>query len=197
MDHRPLSNLEAKISPPIVPHMDLDAVPAKVPAPATPAPSVVIDDSQPVSAIQAQPAGGEISVPAKDRPLILYAYSETDSARTNLKFFIAHGLHDAADFIFIVNGKSNDTSLIPRAGNIRVVERKNECYDLGAYAEILTKKDLYKKYKKFIMLNASIRGPFMPYWAESCWSDRYLNKITDEVKVCFPLPLNHFNTAIQ
>lgn len=133
-----------------------------------------------------QPPSEVVTAPAKDRPLILYAYSETDSARTNLNFFVAHGLHDAADFVFIINGESKDTSLIPTADNIRIVQRKNECYDLGAYAEVLIMDDLYKKYKKFIMLNSSIRGPFMPYWAESCWSDRYLNKITDEVKVCFP-----------
>ena len=33
------------------------------------------------------------------------------------------------------------------------------------------------------MLNASIRGPFLPYWASGCWSDMYLEKVTDEVKV--------------
>src|ERR1700730_3704626 len=41
---------------------------------------------------------------AADRPLVLYAYFETPSARENLEFFIAHGLHAAADFVFILNG---------------------------------------------------------------------------------------------
>lgn len=58
---------------------------------------------------------------------------------------------------------------------------------LGAYAEALLKDDLYKKYKNFILLNASLRGPFVPYWSEACWSDLYLNKITDEVKVHPPI----------
>lgn len=117
------------------------------------------------------------------RPLILYAYSETESARINLEFFIAHGLHAAADFVFILNGPTDAASIIPVADNIRHVQRANDCYDLGAYAEVLTRDDLYKGYKKFVMLNASIRGPFIPYWAEACWTDMYLKKITSEVKV--------------
>jgi hypothetical protein len=118
-----------------------------------------------------------------DRPLVLYAYSETKEARFNLEFFINHGLHAQADFVFILNGRTNVASIIPDRPNIRYVQRENDCYDLGAYAEVLTGNDLYKKYKKFIMLNASIRGPFVPYWSEGCWTDMYLSRITDEVKV--------------
>jgi hypothetical protein len=118
-------------------------------------------------------------------PLILYAYSESESGRMNLNFFIEHGLHAAADFVFIFNGETDAHELVPDRPNIRIVQRENKCYDIGAYGEILQKDDLYKPYKKFIMLNASIRGPFVPYWSGRCWSDLYLNKITDEVKVCF------------
>jgi hypothetical protein len=120
-----------------------------------------------------------------ERPLILYAYadSEKGTSLVNLKFFIQHGLHAAADFIFILNGETDVASLIPQEDNIKVIQRPNDCYDLGAYAEVLTTNDLYKGYKRFIMMNASLRGPFIPYWSNSCWSDMYLSKITDEVKL--------------
>jgi hypothetical protein len=101
----------------------------------------------------------------------------------NLEFFIAHALHDAADFIFIFNGDTDAMNLLPNATNINFVHRPNECYDMGAYASVLVKDDLYKQYKRFIMMNASIRGPFIPYWSNGCWSDMYLNKVTDSVKV--------------
>ncbi|KAI9746570.1 MAG: hypothetical protein M1818_000283 [Claussenomyces sp. TS43310] len=130
------------------------------------------------------------------RPLILYAYSETASAHDNLDFFITHGLHGAADFLFIMNGETNDWQLLPNETNIRYVQRPNDCYDLGAYAEILQgpspsdpKVPLYKSYKQFILLNASIRGPFLPYWAESCWSEIYLSKVTQDTKVEDHAPL--------
>jgi hypothetical protein len=94
----------------------------------------------PQSTAPAKPSSKTPSTGLSDRPLILIAFSETAIARANLKFFIAHGLHDAAD--------------------------------------------LYKKYTRFITLNTSLRGPFMPHWADNCWSDMYLSKLTDQVKVC-------------
>ncbi len=92
-------------------------------------------------------------------------------------------MHAQADFVFILSGDNEAEKIIPVHSNIRYVKRENKCYDLGAYAETLLKDDLYKRYKKFILLNASLRGPFVPYWSEACWSDLYLNKVTDEVKV--------------
>jgi len=82
-----------------------------------------------------------------------------------------------------LNGETDVEKLIPEKKNIRYVKRPNDCYDLGAYAEVLLANDFYKGYKRFITLNASIRGPFIPYWSNACWSDMYLNKVTDEVKV--------------
>lgn len=119
-----------------------------------------------------------------DRPLVLYAYSQTDAAQANLEFFIKHALNKRADFKFIINGDdAKAREIIPKEDNIQIITRPNDCYDLGAYAEVLTKDDLWKKYKKFITINASLRGPFMPAWAQGCWMDMYLGKITDEVKV--------------
>lgn len=120
-----------------------------------------------------------------DKTLIIYVYADSESALANLKFFLAHGMHGAADFVFVINGDTGTdvAGLVPKKDNVRVVERPNDCYDLGALAEVLTQGNLYQGYKKFITMNASIRGPFIPHWSEGCWSDMFLNKITDEVKV--------------
>ncbi|KAK6541814.1 hypothetical protein TWF694_007595 [Orbilia ellipsospora] len=121
-----------------------------------------------------------------DRPLVLYAYKETENARKNALFFITHGLHSAADFIFILNGPTNLTDSIPSsASNIRVIQREDKCFDMGAYGEVLNANDqrLVKRYNKFILLNASVRGPFMPTWSRECWSDAYLARITDTNKL--------------
>jgi hypothetical protein len=122
---------------------------------------------------------------ASDRPLIIYAYYETENARQNLEYFLAHGLHGAADFIFILNGDNHAEGIIPTRPNIRYIKRENDCYDLGAFAEVLTNGGLYRNYKKFITMNASIRGPFLPYLSTGCWSDMFLSRVTEEVKVGF------------
>lgn len=115
--------------------------------------------------------------------LILYTYHETDEALRNLNFFLKHALHDKADFVFIMNGEYTIT--IPDLPNVKVIDRPNTCYDLGAYGEVLRADDslLATKYSRFIMINASLRGPFFPSWANNCWSDTYLSKLTDHVKL--------------
>ncbi|KAI1379563.1 hypothetical protein F4677DRAFT_409685 [Hypoxylon crocopeplum] len=129
-----------------------------------------------------------------DPPLILYAYKESENARENIKFFLDQGLHGSADFIFILNGETDIADLIPRENNIRVIQRPNSCFDLGAFGEVLRKGALWKKYKRFITMNASIRGPFLPYYSKRCWSDAYLERVTEDVKLvgmtvnCGPRP---------
>ncbi|KAL2075962.1 hypothetical protein VTL71DRAFT_905 [Oculimacula yallundae] len=124
-----------------------------------------------------------------DVPLVTYVYVESGYARINLKFFVDHGLHAAADFIFILNGDTDADALIPRdRPNVKVIRRKNTCYDLGSHWEILIArkrggKALRDTYKRFIMMNASIRGPFVPHWSRECWTDAYLNKLNDKVKL--------------
>lgn len=32
-------------------------------------------------------------------------------------------------------------------------------------------------------MNASIRGPFVPHWSRKCWSDAYLGRLKEKVKL--------------
>lgn len=127
--------------------------------------------------------------PEYDRPLVLYAYAHSDNAMMNFRFFLERALHAHADFVFIFNGESDAANLVPtHLENVRVVTRPNACFDLGAFGDVLAQDGLWKKYKKFITLNASIRGPFLPMWSDDCWTDAFLNRITDKVKVSVFLP---------
>ncbi|KUJ08493.1 uncharacterized protein LY89DRAFT_599526, partial [Mollisia scopiformis] len=118
-----------------------------------------------------------------DRPLILYSYFESENARANFRYYLDHALHDAADFLFLINGPTDAEKMLPNKGNIRFIKRPNDCYDLGGFAEMLLTNDLYKNYQRFIMMNASVRGPFFPIWSTDCWSDVYLNRLTNHTKL--------------
>jgi hypothetical protein len=126
------------------------------------------------------------ATPIKDgmRPLVLYTYAESPNARANLEFFIAKGVHGAADFIFVFNGETDATELIPYQPNLKIIKRENKCFDLGTIGEVLMKDGLWKNYKRFVTLNASIRGPFFPVYASSsCWTDVFLDRVNEKVKV--------------
>lgn len=137
------------------------------------------------------------SNPTNNDKVIIYAYYETPAARINFEFFLKHALHAHADFIFILNGPTNIDETIPRANNIRIVRKENTCYDLGSYGIVLNEneREVVHRYRWFVMMNASIRGPFMPHWSDACWSDSYLSKVTDRVKVsnCPPPPCSAYS----
>lgn len=118
--------------------------------------------------------------------LILFSFHETESAAKNLEFFVKHALHAKADFIFIINGEhTQDLSALEELPNVRIIERENRCLDLGAYHEVLTENPtLQTAYKRYIFVNDSIRGPFLPSWAEErCWSDAYWDKLDETTKL--------------
>lgn len=132
-----------------------------------------------VASVPSSPTSDELDL----RPLVLYTYAESDNARANLHFFVKNGLHGRADFVFIFNGETTAPDMIPDAPNIRKIWRENRCYDIGAMGEVLREDGLWKKYKRFITMNASIRGPFFPVHSPHCWTDLFLDRITDKVKV--------------
>lgn len=112
-----------------------------------------------------------------------FIYFENQDAVTNLRFFLRHALHDHADFLFVINGHCSIINEIPARANIRVLQRQNNCFDLGTQSVVLKQDDLYKNYTKFILMNKSVRGPFLPYWSRDCWTDIFVKELNDKTKV--------------
>ncbi|CAK1362869.1 hypothetical protein CB0940_04976 [Cercospora beticola] len=128
----------------------------------------------------------QTSIPKPNEDLILFSFHETEGATKNLQFFIKHALYAKADFIFIINGEhTQDLSALVELPNVRIVERENRCFDLGAYHEVLTANTtLQVAYKRYMFINDSVRGPFLPSWAErTCWSDAYWDKLDERTRL--------------
>jgi hypothetical protein len=131
-------------------------------------------------------AAKNYSSTSKNEDLVIYAYYETSSSQLNIVHFIRHGLHASVDFLFMNNGESNIDELLPQnISNIRIKRRNNSCYDLGTIGEALRADDhqLVKKYTRFILINGSVRGPYLPTYVDGCWSDMFFKKLSDEVKL--------------
>ena len=53
--------------------------------------------------------------------------------------------------------------------NARYIEHSNQCYDWGSFGWALESESAdVLKYKYFIFLNSSVRGPFMPAYLKVC-----------------------------
>ncbi|KAJ3161109.1 hypothetical protein HDU86_007730 [Geranomyces michiganensis] len=104
----------------------------------------------------------------------------------NLKFFLRHGLLDNVDHLFVMNSPIPEGVVFPNRTNIFVWEKSNECYDLGSFHMGVTYMTTThnRTYDKYVLLNASVRGPFLPsHDRSSCWIDHFLSLLSPEVKL--------------
>ena len=119
--------------------------------------------------------------------LLFYVYADVHQyAYGNLKYFIDTAVreNDGVDYIFIlqqVENKTIDESQLPKLpkGNAFYFQHENVCYDYGSIGWFIethtignpwrkttsgdrNRKFDLRKYKYFITMNASIRGPYFP-----------------------------------
>jgi len=135
------------------------------------------------------------------KSLVLYAYYETALSKSNLLFFLRHGiLHPSrADFVFIVNGAHSVA--FPFLPNVFVFLRNNTCFDIGSYG-IAYDKYFQSAYRFFILMNGSVRGPFLPRWVpfQLDYLHIFTSQIDDRVKLvgtssnCFSLEQRHLQS---
>jgi hypothetical protein len=50
-------------------------------------------------------------------------------------------------------------------------------------------KPFWKGYERFMLMNASVRGPFMPFWSKTCWSDAFWGLMNEKTKVYSSQPI--------
>ena len=102
------------------------------------------------------------------------------------------------DYVIAVNGEAS-INLAGLPLNVQVVRRANVCYDGGTAGEILASMDI-RPYQYFLILNSSVRGPFLPaYFSRSTggglgptsslhtasrpWTTIFTDLLNDEVKL--------------
>lgn len=118
--------------------------------------------------------------PQRNDVLVMFAHTGSEEGRINLDFHLRHGVHTRADWIFLLN----DTSSVgvPKRTNVRVIQHAQICGPFFAFAEALSKVP-QQRYKHFIFLDDSMRGPFLPRWSTKCWTDAVTKHLRDDVKV--------------
>ncbi len=126
--------------------------------------------------------------------LIVLAHYFDSLGRDNLQFFLAQGLvpDSAYHFVVVVNGpipvgweaKLNKVAKV--YPNFEWHTHENSGYDFCVYKDVLasiTLKISIKDLKYFILLNKSLRGPFVPSYYERPWPDIFTSRLIGHVKL--------------
>lgn len=151
--------------------------------------SVLVDNS-----FQIQQSFPSLKSTDYGRVLVIYVWADTDvSSLGNLEFFIRHGVRrtQPADYYFVlqnVNSKTVNESRLPSLPpNAHYIQHENECFDFGTFGWFLTGNLVnIKSYKYFILMNASIRGPYFTAYFDDenmWWYHVFTRRLTDETKL--------------
>jgi hypothetical protein len=125
------------------------------------------------------------------KTLVLYSYFEKNEHYANaLRYFIELGVDnvDNIDYVFIVQGY-RVTVDIPEYKNIKILKRKNDCYDFGAYGKVfkwLGGINSLRRYDFFVFINPSVLGPILPkYWPTNIhWTEVFISRLDEDVHAC-------------
>ena len=139
------------------------------------------------------------------RTLIISVFHQYNE---NIQFFIENGLFQSEDktFLLVLNGLMTDREhcdFLELYSNVHVLIRPNEGYDFAGVnsalftpfsmlsKRIFNEKDfskededyLYLHFDQFVVLNASVKGPYLPLYVQENWVDLFTSPLSEEVKL--------------
>lgn len=135
----------------------------------------------------AEPTGPRVKLPVvnritepKVRTLIIYSATADINgdgiASDNLRHFLLHGLleYPQYKFLLVLNGchrySLTDWMTDHPISTLEIYERKGDCAHAGAWLDGLQLMDERgKKFKRYILLNSLVRGPFKLGWFDEDW----------------------------
>lgn len=115
----------------------------------------------------------------------------------NVKFFLQHGVFQSPDidFIFVCSG----VHVLEVPNFVKYLNRENIGYDFGAWSHAIFTENLMDKYDYFVLINSSVRGPFIPPWSfEKNWVRIFTRFLDYQTKlVGTTLGIDEYLTHIQ
>lgn len=95
------------------------------------------------------------------KTVVVYTFHELNES---VKFFVKHGILKSPDVHFVMICNSDAKIDVP--SYVTYINRPNIGYDFGGWAHAIynLNLNLRETYDYFVMLNSSVRGPFIPPW---------------------------------
>jgi hypothetical protein len=117
----------------------------------------------------------------KDRrkTVVVYTFHKYNES---VEFFVKHGIFKSSyvDFIFVCNG----TVKVTVPDYVKYINRENIGHDFGGWSHAIFNESLRDKYDFFILINCSVRGPFIPPWCRiNNWTQIFTKYIDYQTKL--------------
>lgn len=114
--------------------------------------------------------------------LVIYHYFERDvSYRDNFLHFLSFGYQEENDYVFIVSGQYSVE--LPKFSNIQYVFTEPKRSDFGGYAEFINSGFSFQLYEFIFFINSSVRGPYLPAYAQQSWTQVFLKQMGSDVGI--------------
>lgn len=119
---------------------------------------------------------------------------------TEFDFFVKHALFQSDDVTFVLVRNDPNVAadhfahVTSRFSNVRVLIRPNVGHDFQGWNEALFFAD-YTQFDRFIFVNATVSGPYLPSYVKENWVNCFTSNLTDTVKLV-GLSVNHVTTYL-
>ena len=84
----------------------------------------------------------------------------------------------------VINGFNYNSSIdLPYLENLTILKRENIGFDFGGWSVGLLENDFYKNYDKFLFINSSVVGPFIPPYFDKPWPELITSGLKGNIKL--------------
>jgi hypothetical protein len=115
----------------------------------------------------------------KDACVLYHYYESSGSAQTNLKYFLRRGLETNASVYISFAGKI--PNFVVGDSKLTLIEVENKNHDYGGISHLIRNCVPLERFKYFIVLNSTVRGPFLPHYYHEDWIEIFLRPFTKNV----------------
>ena len=116
------------------------------------------------------------------KSVVIYTYYKSKSSDYNLSFFVKKELSykENIDYIIVINGYECSIEF-PTLENLKIIKRDNIGFDFGGHNAAL--EMLNKQYDYYFFMNSGVIGPIVPHYLEEHWTNIFIKKINNKVKL--------------